>query len=69
MSGLDRIRVPESKRWIASVIIGVATVMGLFLSASWWMAGGLSRVVIAALVSAAVGWVVAFAFLRDRRRR
>ncbi|MBJ3763018.1 hypothetical protein ILP92_09710 [Maribius pontilimi] len=69
MSGLDRIRVPESKRWIASVIIGVATVMGLMVSASWWMAASFLHFIVAAVVSAAIGVAISVLFLRDKRRR
>ena len=69
MSGLDRIRVPETKRWIASVIIGVSTIMGLMVSASWWMAGPWWQLLVAAAISGGIGYAVAFGFLRDRRRR
>ena len=69
MSGLDRIRVPETKRWIASVIIGVATIMGLMVSASWWASGPWWQFVLSAIVSALVGVVVSAAFLGGKPRR
>lgn len=68
MSGLDRIRVPENRRWIASVITGVLTVMGLMVSSSWWAGAGWGRFAISFAVSLAISYAIAVIATRRKLR-
>ncbi len=64
MSGLDRIRVPENRRWQFTLAFAVTVFLCMMLAASWWAGAPVWRLAVAGAVSAAVGWVAAGAFLR-----
>jgi hypothetical protein len=64
VSGLDRIRVPENRRWQFSMVVAVFVALGLMVSASWWSGEALWRFAAAAGGSAFIGWIVARAFVR-----
>lgn len=68
MSGLDKIRVPENRRWALNLMIAVLTVLGLMVSASWWT-GSTGRFAIAAIASCLIGWALSVATLRRLRAR
>ena len=57
MSGLDRLRVPDNKRWLLNVMIAVLTALALLVSAEWWV-GSSGRFTIAAVLACLGAWVV-----------
>ncbi len=64
MSGLDRIRVPENRRWQFTLAFAVIVVLCMMLGASWWMGAPAWRGAVALVISAAFGWIGAGAFVR-----
>ncbi|KAF0675036.1 hypothetical protein [Profundibacterium mesophilum] len=69
MSGLDRVKMPENRRWILSVVAAVVFIMCMMLSASWWVGAPISHLVIAAVVSLAIGLFVGMIAARRGRKR
>ncbi|KKM72471.1 hypothetical protein LCGC14_1420150, partial [marine sediment metagenome] len=67
---LDRVKMPDNRRWIFSVVAAVAFIMCMMLSASWWAGAPVSRLVIAAIVSLVLSLGAgAIAARLGRRRR
>ena len=67
MSGLDKIRVPDNRRWLLNLMIAVLTVLGLMISASWWM-GSQGRFTIAAIVACLGAWALSVFIIRRMGR-
>ncbi|EKE43518.1 hypothetical protein OCGS_2250 [Oceaniovalibus guishaninsula JLT2003] len=68
MSGLDRIRVPDDRRWLLNLMIGVLTVLALMVSASWW-AGSAGRFAIALVGAALAAWLLSAFVIRQMKPR